>query len=114
MRPMSLSRAIAVAAPLAALASSGPAPAQEVQTPACQRDLAASVQLIAAIQAREKNFVRGDMARNCELLRQNLDDMVKAREPLDRCLTGTQKSQTTQQLDASIGDMRGALAGSCR
>jgi hypothetical protein len=111
---MSFARAIAAASVLAAVLATEPAAADEVQTPACQRDLAASVQLINAIQAREKRFVRGDMAKNCQLLQQNLADMVKAREPMDRCLTGHEKGETTGQLDASIEDVRAALAGNCR
>ena len=104
----------AVAAAIAALPLATPAGADEVRTPECQRQLAASVQLINAIQAREKRFIRGDMVRNCQLLRQNLTDMVKAREPMDRCLTGHQKGETTGQLDASIDDIRAVLAGNCQ
>jgi hypothetical protein len=111
---MSLSRMIAAAAALALLLPADPAAADEVQTPQCQHDLAASVQLINAIQAREKRFVRGDMATNCQLLQQNLADMVKAREPLDRCLAGHQHGETVGQLDASIDDIRAALAGNCQ
>ena len=107
-------RALAPIVALATLLLPPAAEADEVKTPECQRQLAASVQLINAIQAREKRFVRGDMARNCALLQQNLVDMVKAREPMDRCLTGHEKGETTGQLDASIGDIRAILAGNCR
>ncbi len=109
-----MSRTTTPAAATVALLFAGVAAADEVRTPECQRQLAVSVQLINVIQAREKRFVRGDMARNCALLQQNLADMVKAREPMDRCLTGHEKGETTGQLDASIGDIRAILAGNCR
>ena len=111
---MFLPRMIPIAAALALLLPADPVAADEVQTPQCQHDLSASVQFINAIQAREKHFVRGDMATNCRLLQQNLVDMVKAREPLDRCLAGHEHGETVGQLDASIGDMRAALAGNCQ
>jgi hypothetical protein len=114
MRPMSFACAIIAASALALALSAGPGVADEVQTPECQRDLTASVQLINAIQAREKHFISGALAKNCELLKQNLADMVKAREPMDRCLTGHEKGETTGQLDASIADIRAVLAGSCQ
>lgn len=96
------------------LIAAGPALAEARNTTECQRDLAAGVQLINAIQAREKRFVRGDMVNNCRLLEQNLADMVRAREPMDRCLVGHEHGETIAQLDASIGDIRAALAGNCR
>ncbi|HZK92478.1 MAG TPA: hypothetical protein VFC56_20245 [Stellaceae bacterium] len=111
---MSFARVIAASGALAAILSAGPAASDEVKTPECQRDLAAAVQLINAIQAREKRFVRGDMARNCQLLQQNLADMVKAREPMDRCLSGHEHGETTGQLDASLEDIRAVLAGNCQ
>jgi hypothetical protein len=104
----------AVPAAVIALLAAGPALAEARNTPECQRDLAAGVQLINAIQAREKRFVRGDMANNCRLLQQNLADMVKARDPMDRCLVGHEHGETLAQLDASIGDIRAVLAGNCR
>ena len=107
-------RVIIAASVFSALAAAGPASADAVQSPECQRDLATAVQLIGAIQAREKRFVRGALAKNCELLRQNLVDMVKAREPMDRCLTGHEHGETIGQLDASLGDIRTVLAGNCR
>ena len=115
MRAMPFARVFA-AAVLAAtsLAGARPARADAVKTPECQRQLATTVQLIGAIKDREKRLVRGDMVRNCNLLRDNLNDMVKAREPLDRCLTGQEKGDTTGQLDASIADLRAALTGYCQ
>ena len=85
-----------------------------MHTPECQRQLANSVQLITAIKGREKRFAPGNMTKNCELLQQNLTDMVKAREPMDRCLTGREKDDAIGQLDASIKDMKAFYAGSCQ
>lgn len=104
----------AIPAVFLGLIAAGPAAAEARDTPECQRDLAAGVQLINAIQAREKRFVRGDMINNCRLLQQNLADMVRAREPMDRCLVGHEHGETIAQLDDSISDIRAALAGNCQ
>jgi hypothetical protein len=101
------------AAALAILATT-PAQADIVKTPECQRGLAAANALIQAITAREKQFVAGDLTRNCRLLRQNLADMVKAREPMDRCITGHDHGENLGQMDASIGDIRALLAEKCQ
>ena len=85
-----------------------------VDTPVCQHDLAAANGLINAIAAREKQFVSGNLAKNCALLRQNVVDMMKAREPMDRCITGHDHGENLGQMDASIGDIRALLAEKCR
>jgi hypothetical protein len=92
----------------------GPAMADTVTTPDCQRDLAAANALIQGIAAREKRFVAGDLAKNCRLLRQNLADLLKAREPMARCLTGHDLSENIGQMDDSIGDVRTVLADKCQ
>ena len=114
MHRVRLLEAAVLAALLALLIAVEPAAADAVQTPQCQRDLATAIQLINAIQAREKRFVPGDMAKNCQLLQQNLVDMVKAREPMDRCVTGHEHGETIGQLDASLADIRAVLAGNCQ
>jgi len=101
------------AAALAMLAG-GPAMADAVATPGCRRDLAAANALIGAIAAREEQFVAGDLAKNCRLLRQNLADLVKAREPMARCLTGHDLGENVGQMDDSIGDVRAVLADKCQ
>jgi hypothetical protein len=97
----------------AAFLAAGPASAEMVNSPDCQRDLATANALIGKIAAREKQFVAGDLAKNCALLKQNLVDMVKAREPMDRCMTGHDHSENLGQLDDSIGDIRAVLADKC-
>ncbi len=104
----------AAAGALAACLAVASAAAGTVDTPACRRDLAAANGLIAAIAARENQFVAGDLAKNCALLRQNLVDMAKAREPMDRCITGHDHGENLGQMDASIGDIRDVLAEKCR
>ncbi|HEY1796257.1 MAG TPA: hypothetical protein VGG57_09065 [Stellaceae bacterium] len=37
-------------------------------------------------------FSRYDPAANCRLLRDNLDDLASARDPLDRCLADGQRT----------------------
>ena len=93
--------------------ATGPAAADTLNTPRCQRDLAMANGLINTIAKREKQFVPGDLAKNCGLLKQNLADMVKAREPMDRCLTGHEHGETIGQMDDSIGDIRAVLASKC-
>jgi hypothetical protein len=82
-------------------------------TPECRRDLTVANRLIAGVAAREKQFVPGDLAKNCALLERNLDDMVKARGPMDRCMTGHDRGENVGQMDASIGDIREVLANKC-
>lgn len=110
---MTISIHLLTAMGLAAMLASGPTMADAVNTPACRRDLAAANRHIEAIRAREKRFVPGDLTRNCPLLRQNLADMVAAREPMDRCLKGHEQGETVAQIEASIGDIRDVLAGNC-
>jgi hypothetical protein len=93
--------------------SAGPALAGIADTPDCRRDLATANALINAIAAREKEFVAGNLTKNCALLRQNLVDMVKARAPMDRCMTGHDHGENLGQMDDSIGDIRTVLAGKC-
>jgi len=114
MLAMSSTRATTLASALAALLAAGPAAADLVGTPDCRRDLAAANGLINAIAAREKQFVPGNLPKNCALLRQNLVDMVKAREPMDRCITGHDHGENLGQMDASIDDIRALLAEKCR
>ncbi|HTQ34833.1 MAG TPA: hypothetical protein VMI30_11725 [Stellaceae bacterium] len=106
-------RATAAASAFAALLGTGPALADIVDTPACRRDLAGANALIDAIAAREKEFVAGDLVKNCALLRRNLTDMVKVRGPMDRCTTGHDHGENLGQIDASIGDIRAVLAAKC-
>jgi hypothetical protein len=113
MCAMSSTLATLTAVSLATLLSAATALADTIRTPDCQRDLAAANALIDGIAARENQFVKGDLAKNCALLRQNLVDMGKAREPMDRCMTGHDHSENVGQMDASIGDIRAVLAEKC-
>jgi hypothetical protein len=103
---------VAAAAAFALAASA--APAGIIDTPECRRGLAEANRLVQAVKARDQRFVPGDLATNCRLLRQNLDDMVKAREPMNRCLTGHEHGETVAQMDASIADIRDVLTANCR
>lgn len=90
-----------------------PAAAGSVDTPQCRRDLATADRLVHGIRLREAQFVAGDMATNCRLLRRNLADMMEARGPMDRCLTGHDHGETVAQMEASIEDIRSAIARHC-
>jgi hypothetical protein len=111
--PMLPARTLTIASALAVVLATDPAAADIVNTPECKRNLAAANQQVGAIRAREKRFVPGDLATNCKLLKQNLADMLKARGPIDRCLTGPEHNETIAQLDASIDDMRAVLGDKC-
>jgi hypothetical protein len=99
---------------LLVLAIASPATAAVVDTPECRRDLAMADQLIHGIRLREGQMKRDDIPGACRLLRQNLDDMVRARGPMDRCVTGHDRGENVAQIDASIGDIRDVLARNCR
>ena len=90
-----------------------PAAAGLVDTPECRQALAVANRYVEAVAARDKKFVPGDIATNCRLLRQNLDDMVKAVGPMDRCMSGRDHSENVGQMNASIGDIREVLAAKC-
>jgi hypothetical protein len=113
MPAMSSMHATLAAASFAALLATAAAWADTVKTPDCQRDLATANGLIDKIAAREKQFVKGDLAKNCGLLRQNLVDLTNAREPMDRCLTGHDHGENVGQIDDSIEDVRAVLADKC-
>ena len=99
---------------LAALLVALPVAAATVDTPECRRDLATADQLIHGIRLREQQMRRDDIPGACRLLRQNLDDMVKARRPMDRCTSGHDRGENVAQIDASITDIRDVLARRCR
>lgn len=102
-----------LAGALATLLAAAPAQADTVKTPECRHDLAVANALVTGIAAREKQFVKDDLRRNCALLRRNLVDLVKAREPMDRCVTGHDHGENLGQMDASIEDVRAVLADKC-
>jgi hypothetical protein len=113
MPAMSSTHVTLTAASFAALLIAGTAWADTVSTPDCQRDLASANALINGIAAREKQFVKGNLAKNCALLRQNLVDLTNARGPMDRCLTGHDHGENVGQIDDSIEDVRAVLADKC-
>jgi hypothetical protein len=111
---MSSTRATTRAAVLTVMLAAAPATADIVHTPECQRDLAMANGLINGIAAREKQFVPNDLAKNCALLKRNLVDMMRARGPMDRCITGHDHDENLGQMDASMDDIRAVLADKCR
>jgi hypothetical protein len=87
--------------------------ASHLDTPECQRDLAVAGQLVKGIAKREGSVKPGDIAGACALLQQNLPEMIKARNAMDRCLTGHDLGENVGQMDASIEDIRYALRRRC-
>lgn len=100
--------------PLLALVVALPAAAGVVETYECRRDLAMADQLVHGVRLRENSVQKGDFVGLCRLLRRNLDDMVKAREPMDRCMTSHDRGENVAQMDASIGDIRYILVRNCQ
>jgi hypothetical protein len=98
---------------LAAMLAATSAVAEMLDTPECRHDLATANAFITGIAVREKQFVPGNLAKNCGLLRQNLADLVKAREPIDRCMTGHDHAENIGHMDGSISDVRAVLADKC-
>ncbi len=90
-----------------------PAVAGIINTPECHRDLAIADQLIHAVRLRENSVKPGDFVGLCRLLRQNLQDMTRARDPMARCMTGHELGENVGQMDASIGDIRFVLGKHC-
>jgi hypothetical protein len=98
---------------VAAVSIAAPATAGVVDTPECRRDLAVAHQLIHAIRLRENSVQQGDYGGLCRLLRQNLQDMSRAREPMARCMTGHERGENVGQMDASLEDIRFILTRNC-
>jgi hypothetical protein len=88
--------------------------AEPVSTPACHSSLNDANRLMRAVQERQMQFSRFDPAENCRLLRDNLDDLGAARDPLDRCLIGDERAKSLDQVDAAIEQIRAQLIGNCR
>ena len=97
-----------------ALTGAPPADAGIVDTYECHRDLAMADRLVHGVRLRENSVQKGDFVGLCRLLRRNLDDMVKARDPMARCMTGHDQGENVAQMDASIGDIRYVLAWHCQ
>src|SRR5207248_3114388 len=99
---------------LAAMLGVTPTVAGIVDTYECRRGLAMADQLVHGVRLRENSVKAGDFVGLCRLLRRNLDDMVKARGPMARCMTGHDQGENVAQMDASIGDIRYVLARHCQ
>jgi len=106
-------RALLRMAALLVATVAAPALAGIVDTPDCRRDLAVANQLIHSVRLRENSVQRGDYAGLCRLLRQNLQDMTRARDPMARCMTGHDRGENVAQMDASIDDIRFVLSKNC-
>lgn len=104
---------LGAAASLAIALVASPGVAGIVDTPECRRDLAMADQLIHGVRLRENSVQQGDFAGLCRLLRQNLQDMSWAREPMARCMTGHERGENVGQMDTSLGDIRFVLAKHC-
>src|SRR6478672_8432073 len=81
-----------------------------IDSPECRRDLAMADQLIYAVRLRENSVQPGDFVGLCRLLRQNLQDITRARKPMARCMTGHERGENVGQMDASLDDIRFVLS----
>ena len=110
---MALAVAVKFVPLLASVVIAMPVAAGIVESPECRRDLAIADQLIHAVRLRENSVQPGDFAGLCRVLRQNLRDMSRAREPMNRCMTGHEHGENVGQMDVSIGDIRTVIAKRC-
>jgi hypothetical protein len=99
---------LSVAALVPAVAAAG-----IVDTPDCRRDLAMAHERIHAVRLRENTVQSGDFVGLCRVLRQNLQDMTQARDPMARCMTGHERGENVGQMDVSIQDIRFVLGKHC-
>src|SRR5262249_56848553 len=111
--PPRVSRNAARLAILAAMLSATPAGAGIVDTYECRRDLAMADRLVHGVRLRANSVQKGDFVGLCRLLPRNLEDMVRAREPMARCMTGHDQGENVGQMDASIGGVRYVRARHC-
>ena len=113
-REIRMFRVLRILSLLASALPVSPGMAGSVNTPACNRDLAEADRLIHAIRLRENSVKRGDWDGLCRLLRQNDQDMSRARDLMNPCLTGHDQGENIGQIDASLGDIRYVLRTRCR
>jgi hypothetical protein len=104
-------RALLAAMVLFALGAS--ASAGVVDTPECRRDLGIAHERIHAVRLRENSVARGDFVALCRVLRQNLQDMTQARDPMARCMTGHERGENVGQMDVSIQDIHFVIGKHC-
>ena len=83
-------------------------------TPDCLSALDNANRLMRGVEARQMRFSRHDPTENCRLLRDNLADLIAARDPLDRCLVGNERTKSLGQLDAGVDRVRAQLIANCR
>ena len=84
-----------------------------IDSPECRYDLAIAGQLIHAVRLRENSVQLGNFAGLCRLLRQNLQDMTKARELMARCMIRHERDENVGQMDASVGNISFILSMYC-
>lgn len=84
-----------------------------VDTPECRRDLGMAHERIHAVRLRENSVQAGDYVGLCRVLRQNLQDMTRARDPMARCMTGHERGENVGQMDVSMEDIRVVIGKHC-
>lgn len=88
-----------------------PAIAETLNTPECSSALDDANRLMRGVRERQMQYSRYDPVENCRLLRENLDDLIAARGPLDRCLTGDEHTKSLGQIDVAIEQIRASSSG---
>jgi len=79
----------------------------------CALDMRRADQLVSAVAGRDRGGPYGADAI-CRVLRANLRDMSAAIDIMKRCMTGHALRENVGQMEASMEDVRAAIARKCR
>ncbi len=90
-----------------------PAVASAAPDPRCAADLSRADELVSAVAKRDRGGPYGP-SQICSALRTNLRDMQEANVLMRRCMSGHALRENVGQMEASIEDVRAAIARRCR
>lgn len=105
----------ALALPVLALALLVPvaAPAADVDSVACRRDLTTASAGVSETLSRLKGVAKIRRDEQCAAYRAQFLVMVRARAVFASCKTGTDRDAEVDRLDGTIENLNGAIAESC-
>jgi hypothetical protein len=84
----------------------------------CDADLAEADALVHAVRLRnpelDRRHAANDVAGTCSILKDNYRDMTKARDIMDRCMTGFERRENVGQMDVSLDDIHTVIGSYCK
>jgi hypothetical protein len=99
---------------LALIAISAPrSVAETVNTPECKQDLAATWEKMQEMVGRLKGAARADQHEKCATYRRHADVVVRAREVVDRCKTGRDRTSDVAHMDGALDDITSVIDREC-